>query len=206
MNHTLQALKNVPPDLITRLGILFHDIAKPAVAQIINGEVRFFNHEMVGAEMTKEILTRLKYPNEIIDAVVIAVKNHMRGVGFGSEGMEITDKGLRKLQADLGQHLERVLDVINADSITLAPNKNAPNKVPTIRKRLSTLGDIRLQKPLPVNGTDIEKILNVKPGKGGKKVGQILASVREAWYENPNIDKTEALDIVYDWLQKHNGE
>jgi poly(A) polymerase len=71
------------PDVVSLplvLSVLLHDIAKPATYTYDEAaeRIRFNGHDALGAEMTEQILQRLKYPNDIIDATVAAVANHMK--------------------------------------------------------------------------------------------------------------------------------
>ncbi len=78
--HTRIMLGLLPPDasLPLILSVLFHDIAKPATFAVDEtGRIRFNNHDKLGAQMTEEILRRLKFPNAIISPAVDAVDNHM---------------------------------------------------------------------------------------------------------------------------------
>ncbi len=83
--HTRLMLSLLPADasLPLVLSVLFHDIAKPATRTVDadTGRIRFNGHDKLGAEMTDAILRRLKYPNEIIEAVTAAVANHMHFIG-----------------------------------------------------------------------------------------------------------------------------
>jgi poly(A) polymerase len=61
------------------LSVLLHDIAKPATHTIDEtGRIRFNGHDDLGARMTGDILRRMKFSNEIIDATVEAVLQHMK--------------------------------------------------------------------------------------------------------------------------------
>lgn len=45
-DHSLKVLKGTPPDLVTRLGALFHDTGKPATFFLDEeGNGRFFGHQ-----------------------------------------------------------------------------------------------------------------------------------------------------------------
>ncbi len=83
--HTRLMLSHLPPDapLPLVLSVLFHDIAKPATRTVDadTGRIRFNGHDKLGAEMTHDILRRLKYPNDTITAVTEAVANHMNFIG-----------------------------------------------------------------------------------------------------------------------------
>jgi putative nucleotidyltransferase with HDIG domain len=78
-NHTLGLLVRLKKgcSLTLALAVLLHDIGKPATLGEKNGQPTFHGHEEVGAEMTRKILNRLKYPTEVIDTVVHHVAQHM---------------------------------------------------------------------------------------------------------------------------------
>lgn len=196
MKHTLEVLKNTPPVLITRLSALFHDVGKYKTKSVVDNEVHFYEHEDIGAEIARDIMRRLKYPNNIVDSVHTIIKNHMRLKGAGVEGDVISDKALRKLQADLGDHLESTLDVMHADNISHSDIHSMPGQIPNIKTRLKTVG---LAKPqhidLPIDGNDIMKELDLRPSK---IVGELLKVVEDAYFENPKLTKADAMQIVHD--------
>lgn len=194
MKHTLFVLKNTPPDLTTRLAALFHDIGKADTKSIIDGEIHFYQHEDVGAKIAQDIMKSLKYPGDIIDAVVKGVKNHMRTKAAGDKA-EISDKALRKLQLDLGPHLEMTLDLIHADNISHSPTSNMPNQIPSIKNRLKDLKAMPNTQhvKLPISGQDVIKHLGIKPGP---IIKQLLMAVQDKWLENQELTREEALDII----------
>jgi poly(A) polymerase len=58
--------------------VLLHDVAKPRTATVDNtGRIRFNQHDRVGAEMTEEIMRRLRFSGAEIDATVEMVRQHM---------------------------------------------------------------------------------------------------------------------------------
>ena len=79
--HTRLMLSLLPEEVSAPLvlSVLLHDIAKPATRTIDEtGRIRFNGHDELGAKMTGEILRRLKFSNDIIDATVEAVLLHMK--------------------------------------------------------------------------------------------------------------------------------
>jgi putative nucleotidyltransferase with HDIG domain len=79
--HTRLMLSLLPEVVSTPLllSVLLHDIAKPATRTVDpDGRIRFNGHDKLGAEMTGEILRRLRFSNEVIAATVEAVLNHMK--------------------------------------------------------------------------------------------------------------------------------
>jgi poly(A) polymerase len=66
------------PSAVLALGALFHDVGKPPTYSEEDGRIRFYNHAHIGADMTKEILARLRFSNKEIDGIVSCVENHMK--------------------------------------------------------------------------------------------------------------------------------
>ncbi len=62
------------------LAVLLHDIAKPPTRtyDADAGRIRFNGHDALGAAMAREILNRLRYPNQVIDDVCFMVSRHMQ--------------------------------------------------------------------------------------------------------------------------------
>jgi poly(A) polymerase len=80
--HLVKMLEHVPADAPPALpwAILMHDVAKPVTCSRdpSNGQIHFYGHERVGAEMAEAILRRLKFPRREIEEVVQCVRCHMQ--------------------------------------------------------------------------------------------------------------------------------
>jgi len=77
--HTRLLLTHLnKPSPVLALSALLHDVGKPRTSRTEpSGRIRFFGHESVGARMTEEILRRLRFSNDQIEAVVACIANHM---------------------------------------------------------------------------------------------------------------------------------
>ena len=78
--HTRIMLGLLPAQISVPLvfSVLFHDIGKPATYSVDpTGRIRFSGHDKLGAEMTTQIMERLRFSRAEIDATVEAVANHM---------------------------------------------------------------------------------------------------------------------------------
>jgi poly(A) polymerase len=78
--HTRLMLSLLPErvSLPLVLSVLFHDLGKPPTRIVDEtGRIRFNGHEGVSAEMSLRIMQRLRFSNEVIDAVLPAVRLHM---------------------------------------------------------------------------------------------------------------------------------
>lgn len=204
MRHTLEVLKNTPQDLIVRLSGLLHDIGKAKTREVIDNEIHFYQHDEIGSYMARDIMKRLRYPKEIINAVATAVENHMRIKSAGDEGKNISDKALRKLKKDLGPHLQQTLDLIHADNISHSEESSMPNQISNIRRRMIEIEekDKNAPKKSPLSGNDIMEILNIKPGP---IVGKMSAILGDIYLSDPNMSREELISIVksiYDGLKQ----
>lgn len=102
--HTMLMLHHmVYPDARLAWSVLLHDIAKPLTQMTDEtGRIRFFGHECEGAELAGRLLDRLRFSAADREAVVHAVRNHMR---FASV-REMRAAKLRRLLAEPNFSLE----------------------------------------------------------------------------------------------------
>src|SRR5437667_4388221 len=103
--HALLAAALAPPELITRVAALLHDVGKPAVHELRDGKPTFIGHQEIGADMAGPALRRLRYPGEVVDAVTKLIRLHMRPIQYDPQGWE--DKAVRRLVRDAGGQLDR---------------------------------------------------------------------------------------------------
>src|SRR5947207_5993812 len=78
--HTRLMLQFLPEKVSVPLvfSVLLHDVAKPRTAVVDEtGRIRFNGHDRIGAEMTEEIMRRLRFSGAEIDATVEMVRQHM---------------------------------------------------------------------------------------------------------------------------------
>jgi poly(A) polymerase len=84
LTHTLLCLEKLdatPRSEVLALGVLLHDVAKPACASRgEDGRITFYGHTDRGAEMAIEICNRLRRSRDTGDRVAWLVKNHLRHV------------------------------------------------------------------------------------------------------------------------------
>ena len=177
-----------------RLAALFHDIGKPACKKIIDGNITFYNHEKIGAQMTKQILTRLKYPNAVIDDVCHLIEEHM----FNYQP-NWTLSAVRRFIIRVGkEQLEDLFDLRLADMYGMH-NLPIEYKYSEAIKLLLELKDrIALEleknnalslKSLAINGND----LMAAGFEKGKKLGLILDHLLDCVIEDPSMNTKEKL-------------
>lgn len=75
--HICHTVDTIPNDKILRLTMLLHDLGKVPTHKLNeNGDSTFKNHALVGGEMAKEILTRLRFDKKTIMRVSFLVAHH----------------------------------------------------------------------------------------------------------------------------------
>jgi putative nucleotidyltransferase with HDIG domain len=76
--HTLIMLDGLrEPSLTLALGVLLHDVGKPATFRIAE-RIRFDGHVDKGVEIAHSLLSRLRFPNHVIEGVEALIANHMK--------------------------------------------------------------------------------------------------------------------------------
>ena len=81
-NHLRRMLEHLPnpaPELLP-WAVLLHDVGKPVTAERdpATGQIRFYGHERLGAELARAILERLRFPRKAIEEVTACVRLHMQ--------------------------------------------------------------------------------------------------------------------------------
>ena len=110
-DHVMTVLDNTPATRELRWAGLLHDIAKPQTMKVLHGEVHFFGHEVLGAEMAHAILLRLKYDHGLVETVTALVAQHMRINTYS----DWTDGAVRRFMRDAGPQLSNLFSLSRAD-------------------------------------------------------------------------------------------
>ncbi len=182
-DHNLLALdyaasKNY--SLEVRLASLLHDVGKPRTKAGEGLDSTFYSHEIVGAKMTKVILTRLHFSSKIIEKVTHLVRAHLFYYNVG----EVTAAGVRRFLARVGEeNIEDLLKVREADRIGSGVPKAFPYKLRHLKFMLEKVkADPVSPKMLAVKGDEVMKILNIVPGP---RIGWILNILLEEVLDDP---------------------
>lgn len=161
-DHTMKVVETIEPATLLRLAALFHDIGKPPTRSIDEqSDIRFFGHESVGAEITREVMTRLKFSNEMIDSVCLLVRNHMR-LGTAST---FSAAAARRFIRDLKGYDKELFQLVEADKSSLRAGVYTidlePIRVKIDQARLATPRETLIS---PLSGEEIMSLLNLQPG------------------------------------------
>ena len=199
--HTMVTLDHCPADNpILRFGALFHDVSKPETKGFhpIHGDATFYDHEIVGAKRTDEILTRMKFSTEDRERIVHLVRNHFIRYEIGWSA-----PALRRWVRKVG--LENVPTLCTLARADIAGKGNArvelePATINELEARVATMKLTEViptsTKVLAINGNDVMVHLGLRPGPA---VGKVLASLLESVTDDPECNTRERLlDLAKD--------
>ena len=186
--HTLQALALCEnTDLVTRLGILLHDIGKPLCYTEDEKGGHFKGHAPAGVEITKEVLARLRFDNETVRRMALLVEWH--DISLSAE-----KKRVKRLMQKLSDaDILRLLEVKRCDR--LAHAKNYREIPPELALIPSVIDEIRAEdaclslRTLAVGGDDLMELGIPK----GKQIGEMLHALLEEVIEERLPNEKNAL-------------
>ena len=184
-NHIINVVSKVPADLELRYSALLHDIAKPVVQTFDEkGIAHYKTHEIVGADMARDILTRMKLPVKLIDTVAEIIKKHM--VLY----KDVTDKKFNKLLSEMGyNNLWRLIEHCNADNSS--KNNEVVSTENDLHARLKRAVEKQMQvivNDLAVNGKDLMEL-----GFNGKEIGEIKRELLDKYLSEEIQNKKEKM-------------
>jgi hypothetical protein len=172
-----------------RLAALLHDTGKPVTRKIDeNGIWTFYRHEAESELIARNMLTRLRYPNALIDAASHLVKEHM----FHYTA-DWTDAAVRRFIIRAGESsLENLYRLRRADSWAASGLEPDPNLLLPLAERVDAVlaqGRALTLKDLAVSGNDLMAV-GIKPGK---TMGIILTELLETVLDDPELNTREKL-------------
>ncbi|WP_339012219.1 CCA tRNA nucleotidyltransferase [Fusobacterium animalis] len=184
-NHIINVVSKVSADLELRYTALLHDIAKPIVQTFDEkGIAHYKTHEIVGADMARDILTRMKLPVKLIDSVVEIIKKHM--VLY----KDVTDKKFNKLLSEMGyNNLWRLIEHCNADNSS--KNNEVVSTENDLHERLKRAVEKQMQvtvNDLAINGKDL-----IELGFTGPEIGQIKKELLDKYLSEEIQNKKEKM-------------
>ena len=185
LNHA--AKKNFP--LHVRLAAFAHDVAKPHTRKWLNGQWTFYNHEVLGARLSKTILADLRFPKEIVEKAVKLVRWHM----FFSDTEKITLSAVRRIVRNVGADLIwDLIDLRVCDRIGTGRPKETPFRLRKYKSMIEeAMRDPISVKQLVVDGAEIMKLTNTSPGP---HIGFILEILLSEVLENPTLNTRDYLE------------
>ena len=202
LDHNFYACDGAPREnLIVRLAALFHDTGKTLTRtvehEVVDGKkfeiVHFHGHENKSAELTREVLFRLKFSNAQADEVSHLVKNHM----FFFE-QHWTDAAVRRFIVRVGlDNIDnlfqlRYADIYGMHRVPVVANSETVRNLNELRDRIDRVEAEKSAlslKDLAVNGKDLIA-LGIP---AGKQIGHILNELFQCVLDDPAMNEREKL-------------
>jgi putative nucleotidyltransferase with HDIG domain len=181
--HTLIMLDGLrSPPITLALGILLHDVGKPATFRIAE-RVRFDGHVEKGIEIAHSLLTRLRFPNQVIEGVEALIANHMKFM----EVPKMRESTLKRFmrQPDFEAHMElHRLDCLSSHG--------GLENYEFVRRKQQEVPPEQL-KPAPLlTGREL-----IAAGyKPGPRFGIVLSEIEDAQLEGRISTAEEALELA----------
>lgn len=185
--HTMLVLDNTPNNLIVRLSALLHDIGKPKCFSLDkNGIGHFYMHNMEGAKISQEILSRLKFDNKTIKLIYILIKEHLVNRN------KLTIPGVKRLVTRVGiNNVNYLLDLQIAD----IKGHSLPHDFSPVNNLKISVNDILSKKePISLNDLNIDgnDLINIGYKKG-TIIGKTLNELLELVLNHPELNKKDIL-------------
>jgi poly(A) polymerase len=163
-----------------KLAALLHDVAKPETRAVIDGRIRFFGHDGLGAERVRAVGERLRLPASATRIVETLVRHHLRPMHLEQAG-QVTRRARYRFFRDLGDESRDLLLLTLADAAAvrgLSPFA-VWRRSGLVRELMAGWQEDREARAVPslLRGEDVMGAFGLAPGPA---VGQLLARAREA--------------------------
>jgi putative nucleotidyltransferase with HDIG domain len=165
------------------LAVLLHDIAKPPTRTLDGDRIRFNGHDAVGATMAEEILRRMKYPNDVIEAVSFMVSRHMQFMHV--QQMRVAK--LKRFMATPTFPME-----VELHRVDCASSNGFSENLEFVKAKQAEFAAQPLIPPPLVTGRDLIA-MGLKPGPPFK---DLLEAVQTEQLEGRLLEREQALEWV----------
>lgn len=188
-NHSLSTLKHTPsPDPLVKFAALLHDVGKAdTVATAADGNVTFYNHDVVGGNLVLRIAKRFNLSKKQTDKLFRLVRFHMFTVTEDQ-----TDSAIRRFIKNVGpENIADMMALRIGDRLGGGTQRETSWRMEKFQERIKQV----FKKPfsisdLKVNGNDVMKILKIKPGP---KVGEILQKLFDQVQKDSSLNNRDYL-------------
>jgi tRNA nucleotidyltransferase (CCA-adding enzyme) len=188
-DHSMNALKHCPSsDPIVRFAALLHDVGKPVTHEVRDGINTFYNHDIVGSKLVNQISYRLHLSKKEREKLYTLVRFHM----FTVDTIQ-TDAAVRRFIRKVGvENIADMVDLRIGDRLGSGTKDAEGWRLKEFKKRIENLlMPTFTVKDLVIDGNDVMRILNIKPGR---QIGEILNQLFEEVLDEPEKNTKEYLE------------
>ena len=165
-----------------KLAALLHDVAKPQTKSVEAGRIRFFGHDVAGAERAALIVERWRLSRRATLVVGRLVGQHLRPMHLASAG-GITRRARYRFFRDLGDEARDLVLLALVDAAAVRGDSplavwRGPGGV-ILRELMRGVGEEARTAEAPplLRGEDVMSAFGLPPGP---EIGRLLARAREA--------------------------
>lgn len=193
---------------------LYHDVAKPqSLTTDENGRMRFWGHDVTGAEMASVRARALSLSNDEIQRMGLIIKNHMR-IHFHTSRMagEGNDPSRRAIYRFFKENGDAGPDLV---LLALADLRGTHGNELSQETWSVALDVCRLflenywehpedvvSPPVLLDGHDLMRELGLSPGP---RVGELLDAIREGQATGRITSRDGAVEFARTWLDQDNA-
>ena len=188
LDHTLATVDAAPADgeADARWAALLHDLGKAST--LAGGH--FIGHETVGADLARDVMTRLRLPRGRIERIAGAIAQHM----YHYEP-DWTDGAVRRfVRRTDGIDRELLFALRRADNAASGVEEPGELNQRALEERvaaaLAEQPDLLRHRRLAVDGHDLQVELGLPPGP---EVGRILDRLTELALDDPSVNRRSTL-------------
>jgi len=217
LEHTLRCVQEAdslqlgyPAILIdARLGVedaevlkwsaLYHDVGKAATQQAgADGEIHFYGHEAVSAQLAKQSLARLRVGGRKSERTRVLIENHLRLTLLSAEEVS-SEKALRRLVHQL-KHDTPLLCLLALADRRAGGGPDFDHRLARLERLIARVmglliaeGD-RVISPTPLlSGEEVMRILGIGPGP---RVGSVLRWLTRLQVEEKLTRPEDAAELL----------
>jgi tRNA nucleotidyltransferase/poly(A) polymerase len=186
--HSVRSLRFCPSkNWVIRLATLIHDIGKPFTVKGGGSARTFYNHEVAGARIARDVAGRWHFSREDREKLVALVRWHQ----FSVDEFQ-TDKAIRRFIKRVGtENLKDMFDLRIGDRLgggcvtaTSWRLRKFMQRTIEVQKHTPSVTDLK------VNGFDVMRELDINPGP---RVGNILNKLFEEIMEDVSKNERDYL-------------